>query len=229
MILSCPSCSARFVVDARALRPSGRVVKCGKCAHQWREEAPPPEDTLPAADAADALVPPPLEPPQSFRRRANLPAFPQPPKRRRPGVIALALVASILVAALGILWFGRAPLVELWPAAAELYAAIGLAEGDKEPPVLGEGLQLDQVTPRRTTEGNVPYLVIEGEVVNSSETTREVPRMVALLSDTNDEVVQHWTFSVEARQLGPGERVPFSTRLANPSDVASGIKIEFTQ
>ncbi len=40
MILTCPECSARYVVDPKALLPNGRVVRCAKCKHSWREDAP---------------------------------------------------------------------------------------------------------------------------------------------------------------------------------------------
>ena len=42
MILTCPSCEARFNVDPEALLPNGRTVRCGKCGHTWKEM--PPED-----------------------------------------------------------------------------------------------------------------------------------------------------------------------------------------
>ena len=40
MILTCPECSARYVVDPKALLPNGRVVRCAKCKHSWKETAP---------------------------------------------------------------------------------------------------------------------------------------------------------------------------------------------
>lgn len=42
MILTCPSCEARFNIKPEALLPSGRSVRCSKCAHTWKEL--PPED-----------------------------------------------------------------------------------------------------------------------------------------------------------------------------------------
>ncbi|ACJ01438.1 zinc-ribbon domain-containing protein [Rhodospirillum centenum] len=50
MILSCPACSKRFLLDA-ALLGSGRRVKCGNCGHIWHQE---PDR---AAAAAPAMAP----------------------------------------------------------------------------------------------------------------------------------------------------------------------------
>lgn len=52
MILTCPECSARYVVDPKALLPDGRAVRCAKCAHSWREEAP---DAQPLPDTVDPV------------------------------------------------------------------------------------------------------------------------------------------------------------------------------
>jgi len=44
MIISCPSCDARYVVDPGKIGPDGRRVKCAKCGHTWAQTAPPLED-----------------------------------------------------------------------------------------------------------------------------------------------------------------------------------------
>lgn len=76
MIISCPSCGASFNIKSEALGPTGRTVKCSKCAHRWhadpdgtpREIAPlpapaapepvaaAPEPSAPAAPPAEAAV-----------------------------------------------------------------------------------------------------------------------------------------------------------------------------
>ncbi|HEY4344343.1 MAG TPA: DUF3426 domain-containing protein [Parvibaculum sp.] len=64
MIITCPSCSARYPVDAASFAPAGRKVRCAKCGHTWHQ-APPTDLPRPgneeepvaasaAAEAADA-------------------------------------------------------------------------------------------------------------------------------------------------------------------------------
>ncbi len=93
MIVSCPECAARFEVDPPALGPTGRKVRCGKCAHVW-------------------MQPPPAPPPRRGRRRAAL---------------AAAAGATVVVAAAAGGAVFRGEIVERWPAAAKLYAAVGFA------------------------------------------------------------------------------------------------------
>lgn len=57
MILTCPECKSRYVVNPTALMPSGRTVRCAKCSHNWFENKPEedveivaPEEAEPAAD-----------------------------------------------------------------------------------------------------------------------------------------------------------------------------------
>lgn len=61
MIITCPSCSARYVVDPVKIGPAGRTVKCAKCAHAWAQPAPTPEDLAgtPAPAAATESAPAP--------------------------------------------------------------------------------------------------------------------------------------------------------------------------
>ncbi|MBT5187285.1 MAG: DUF3426 domain-containing protein [Kordiimonadaceae bacterium] len=43
MILTCPECKSRYVVNPNALMPNGRTVRCAKCSHNWFESKPEPE------------------------------------------------------------------------------------------------------------------------------------------------------------------------------------------
>jgi len=35
MILSCPSCSTRYLLSSASIGAEGRDVRCAKCAHEW--------------------------------------------------------------------------------------------------------------------------------------------------------------------------------------------------
>lgn len=223
MILTCPSCSARFVVKDDALRPTGRNVKCGRCAHVWAAPPPPePEQVVePQPVVAEPLV---RERPERKTARRNLPALPR--KRRRRGARVAAVVVVLLVVATAGLWFGRAQVVGVWPGAEQLYLAVGPSAEEELLP--GAGLRIEQPRARQEEEDGTPYLIIDGEVVNEVAETRPVPEMVLVLLDGQQNVVQEWPFATDVVELRAGERVAFSTRLANPSTDATDLRIEFT-
>ena len=60
MIIACPSCDARYLLDPAKIGPDGRRVKCAKCGHTWAQTAPPPKD--PAGDTAVESGSPPKPP-----------------------------------------------------------------------------------------------------------------------------------------------------------------------
>lgn len=68
MIVSCPNCSTRYVLDAAVLRPPGRHVRCARCQTTWFQE--------PALDlGAEAIVPETRAPVQDKSRM-----LPSPPR-----------------------------------------------------------------------------------------------------------------------------------------------------
>ena len=151
MIVTCPACTTRYLVDPRALGDAGRVVRCAKCSKTWHQT--PPEDLPRTVDLAPVDVVPDL-----LTGRAQLPVL---AKRRGPPVATVAWGVVILILASGAIAgiAAREEVIALWPPATRLYSMIGLAV---EPP--GIGLELRKTTPVFTTENGVRTLIVEGEV-----------------------------------------------------------------
>jgi predicted Zn finger-like uncharacterized protein len=229
MILGCPVCRTRYLVDEAALHGrSGRTVRCANCGHSWHQAAPPEpptsENAVEEGRIEPALEVPPrpaasLEiPPQS---RALLAQLRQDPGRRRWSalrwlvvvvLLALALLAGIVVA--------RSDVVTLWPPAARLYALAGLTT---EAP--GAGLKIEKLTPSRTPDG----LVIEGDITNAGKTAQNVPRLRVALRDASEKDVQFKIVDPPKPRLPPGVTAHFKTPFDHPDDAATGVAVTFVK
>src|ERR1051326_5075497 len=132
MIVVCPQCKTRYLVDPRALGAGGRRVRCAQCSHTWHHQ-PPPE----VLAEAETVAPPPVSepPPRAERvepqferppieeepvRRIQLPAIAQP--RRRPwlGVAWVVLLGVVGLARGGAVW-GRGAVIMEWAPSVRLY------------------------------------------------------------------------------------------------------------
>ncbi|MGE0722886.1 MAG: DUF3426 domain-containing protein [Alphaproteobacteria bacterium] len=214
MILTCSACLTRYLIDARALGATGRVVRCASCSHTWHQS--PPED---APLRVDVLLPP---EPASHPQRTNLPAL--VPQRRRSSGLVPWVVLAVLFAAIGIAGhLGRERVVEAWPPAAKLYAMLGIAV---EP--LGAGLEIRGVTSERRIGADGPELAIAGEIVNTTGSERPVPRLKGVLKDAGERALTSWTFTASGDRLLPGEATSFTTVARDPDRRAAGLSITFT-
>ena len=121
----------------------------------------------------------------------------------------------------------------IWPPAGQVYASLGLGAIESPAPPLespvGDGLELREIIPSRGEEGGVPYLVLDGQVVNVSEEIIEVPQLLAVVRDSQNVALHEWVFRTEVAVLAPGESAAFRTRVAEPANTASDVKIEFTE
>jgi len=58
MIITCPSCSTRYPVEASSFAPAGRKVRCAKCGQSWHQAPPADLDDRPEAVAEATEVAP---------------------------------------------------------------------------------------------------------------------------------------------------------------------------
>lgn len=217
MILTCPSCATRYIVNPQAIGSTGRTVRCANCQHQWHQAAP---SDLP--HAIDLAPPPPAEY-QEYRPTpgTNLPAFPQAPAKR--GISTGWLIFGIvLVGGLFGLVQGRDAIVHAWAPAARLYETVGLSLK-----VLGDGLDLKNVTSK--IQGENSSLTVEGDVVNISQRAVTVPLLQAMITGDSKQVLKRWTFQAGTPVLRPGETAHFQTEQSDVPKDGANLAVTFTE
>lgn len=279
MILSCPSCGARFRTGAQTLGETGRKVRCAKCKHVWhatrdqaeREDGEPAPDhdieTGPGARETSAESPgsdgsdfaamarealgargqteqdggtpsraseQPLTPDQdemeahrqarrdALRRRA-MEEMDEPPRRGRRGWLGWGLFVLVLVALAAAGWFGRFEIVSRIPAAAQVYSLAGVSIDPVAP-----GLELRNASRRRQLTDSGSILVLEGDVVNVSHSTKPVPLLQIVLFDAGGNELTAWTFAAEVSSLEAGETTVFQTQIEDPPEAARELSLTFT-
>jgi predicted Zn finger-like uncharacterized protein len=149
MIVTCPSCATRYLVDPRALGVTGRSVRCTQCQHIWQqvpaEDAPRRVD-LPAPGMAPAAPPRSLPAPPAMAAASSAPAMAAaapygasavmrddyayrapPTETEARGGRSSLMILLVVILILGGLYWGRQTIVQYIPALGGVYSALGLA------------------------------------------------------------------------------------------------------
>lgn len=230
MILSCPVCRTRYLIDEGSLHgQSGRTVRCSNCGHTWHQRVPPEPAASEDIGNSKGRIEPALELPP--RPAATLEVQPRPrpipephrkdnDRRRRSALRWLVVAALLTLAVLAGIVVARGAVVALWPPAARLYSLVGLSP---EPP--GMGLKVEKLVPTRTPEG----LTIEGDIVNNGRMTQDLPRLRVALRDSAEKEVQFKIIDPPQPRLAPGAVVHFKTPFDHPEDTAKGVVVTFAK
>lgn len=229
MILNCQACGTRYRVDEQAIRRAdGRTVRCANCGHTWHQ--PPvdlPDEDLGAQGRLEPALEMPPRPSSVAAPSLEVPRNLRPGQRRTANIgrswaairwlvlavlFAIAILAGVVVA--------RGAVVAVWPPAARLFSLAGLPV---EPP--GAGLKIEKLAPARTPEG----LIIEGDITNTTKTTRNVPQLRVELRDPSEKQVQFKIVDPPKPRLAPGSVAHFKTPFDHPDDAATGVVVTFVK
>jgi predicted Zn finger-like uncharacterized protein len=225
MIVSCPSCTARFNVPDASLAAGPRKVKCGRCAHVWRvtramamPDAPRPvRRPLEPAPAGGAPVPAGGSLSAELTAPTQAPARPAGARPDRGGsaglVVGWLLLVAVVVGVVAAGWFARGWIVETWPPAERAYDWLGV-------PL--PRIEIVERTARETEEGGTRRLVVGGVLANQGERALPVPPLVFTLYDARGEPVNQWREPPPVAVLSPGETVSFTSTVGISTGEGAG-------
>jgi predicted Zn finger-like uncharacterized protein len=237
VIVSCPACATRFSLDASLLGPNGRNVRCAKCGHRWRQEAPPPIESLPPVEleapvALEGVTEP---PPQMAPGLAALlsgreqprpaPTVVVPPKLRPaqpkrkvgvwPWILLLGILCGLAVAA----YIYQGPIARMFPAAQAIYEKLGIGESDS-----GRVLQIGNIK----SEQRSGLTAIRGDIFNPSEYPLEVPPLMVTAFDSDKNPLgSGFRFRTQEKQIAPGETITFRILYDSPPTGMKSIDVRF--
>lgn len=215
MILTCSACTTRFLVDPAAVGRKGRHVRCAKCLHVWFQE--PPLDlpkSLALDDAKGEAAP---RRPQPLRAGANLPAIPKKRGRLRTALPWFGLIGFVAAIIIGGYLF-RAAIVASWPPAAKLYDTLGIAPDETM-------LQLVGVSFAQKNRDGISFLEVSGKVVNESANPVQLPEILIILRDAQDNIVYQWRHRAEAGSVPAQGEIAFTTARSQLPESAQNLEV----
>lgn len=223
MIITCPACTKRYLVDDTAVDEAGRQVHCAVCNHEWFFK-PVKESASLDHVQFDAMGP---SVAQNVRHAS------------RHLTWLLSITSLILIGAA--LYFGRYTISTYSATAAQIYRMIGL-----EPTLQDQKFVFQNVVPYMDEKDPHAKLIIRGELLNTGKTVLSLKplkikvkgncsyapspeQMKARLFGTGQKscVLKEWTYYPAGTRLFPGEKLNFETQSTDPIKGAESIKVTF--
>lgn len=216
MVVTCPQCSKRYMLDEGLLPPEGRQVRCVACHHVWRQipDVPPHAHIPPFVASADLTL------------QMNVSS--EKPSSWTGWITGLTL----LILCLSTLVFGRNFIVAYWPMGEKYYDFVGL-----QVTLPGSGLAIANASSQIHQEGVVEMIRVMGNVINTSDTVRTIPPLKIKLIGNPAQTkcsekesgctLDHWEHRLSVQSLLPGEKIHFETDPRPKIEGAQHIRVEF--
>ena len=201
MILTCPNCETRYLVDPAAIGMDGRQVRCANCSHEWFEPAPeqqplPEPPAMPDLSSFDTPADDALERRKAYK--VNLPVVVDEPKLPG-GLIAgfcIVLIATLLIS--GTIY--HRSVMKYAPFTKGIYSVFGLY------PTKGLMLSDVMLTKKSSIKGSA-YLV-DCKIINVTKNEQITPgMMISLLDKDGNVITQQKETTNEGKSIAAGSTI----------------------
>lgn len=223
MILECPSCRTRYLVQIGLFAQGGRQVRCVRCLHKWQANLPVHIDVY--------MPPPDLTPePPPYKPAANLPAVTKPrrfaflftEKTRKLAQHSVKIIFFVTLAAL-LLVALRGVIVRLDPHLITFYHAADIDVVRAQPK-----LAFEQVSSNIKYDGGTMRLFVDGVIRNTTSREQQVPEIKAMALGPDGSVIQSWQVQSPATSIEAGGTVSFHTGINTPmNQTIENVRLEF--
>ena len=251
MILTCPDCSTRYSVKDGSIGPNGRTVRCASCSATWfvsqdadelalvdlqssdietidddinmpthapREDLGPAQSTFANDTVSNA-------PPEKETLGAHVQFRDKVDRERRNrrlmGVSMIWIVTLALLGTFAILGYVfRQDVVERRPAAAWVYKIFNIS-------VKENGLDFEDPATRHVIVDGRPVLVVNGMIINRDNKTRPIPMIELSFLSRSGDIIAKWLVEPTQAQLGPKERLEYTSQYPNPPVDAAELLYQF--
>jgi predicted Zn finger-like uncharacterized protein len=226
MILQCPSCDSRFLVNDALIPLVGRDVRCGNCKHTWFVSPNPiPMDGVTAEKAAtqtspvfadfdhalaNATADEAEDMAMSASADAQLPALQAKAFNMKRAILP---TAGLSIAALCMALMAYYPSWKHAPIASGVYGMLGYEDT--------KGLALSDMNLVRETSDSKTRFLVSGNVMNRNEENTLLPEVRVSLLDSTGEVMWSRSYVVN-KTLSANDIYPF--RITN-AETAFGDKV----
>jgi predicted Zn finger-like uncharacterized protein len=217
MIVSCPNCSKRYMLDDALLPKEGRQVRCVACHHTWRQ--------VPDLSFMNNT---------SYTGNSTIAVEPRPSLEKRSSWMGWILSFGIILSAFSFLWFGRDYVVRVWPRTERFYELAGLKTNHP-----GAGLSIANASSLIQQDGPSEMIKVVGDIINTSDQVRSIPPLkIKLKGELSDPkcvenkqgegcVLDYWEHSLSEKSLLPGEKIHFETNMRSRVEGTQQISVEF--
>lgn len=226
MILTCPSCSMRYLVADSAIPAGGRKVRCASCHHEWFEDGPEPEtfEQILEKEAENPVEPIP-DAVKPIPEGSGIPARPEdvPPPEKDHGVLfarlgGYAAAACVCLLLLGALVVLRTPIAKAWPPSLLFYDLVGAKVA-----LPGEGLIIDHV--KAVAENK--SLIVRGSIINLKSDEIAVPRILATLWREDGSAMESWVIDLPHDTIKPEASFDFEAEYPGVPADAKSVNLAF--
>jgi len=198
-----------------------REVRCARCKHSWKAEAPRNIDVVAKPLPEPAPIPKNLPP---IPEGSNLPALTRKPLS--PIIHYTLQIAAGIAIAFILIWliFDRQHIAHKWSSMETFYNAIGLYIYYP-----GDGLEFNDVRSELKYDGGITRLILNGKIINKTKKNQKVPDIMAEALGPDGLAIQSWQINAPTATLAPDEEAVFTSSINAPKGTVVNVNLNFVE